>query len=228
MKERLLFSLTAVLLLCYACNEEEGSGLSVTEAAAGNAVVSTARIRFLLDDPANEEALISLTRIYTDLTTLATNGGEVGVIGSLVPKGTLEDCVVVSDTVIRYDGCDVSNGTFDGTIEVMGDEITFDLVISVVATGAEGSLIVAMQGSILLTATTLSGELRYTTTIGGLPDFPGGLDLTLDANYVGVTLDDVQCPLSGSLEAEQRGPDADTGVREAVFGPSCEDVRIVE
>ena len=221
----------SLLLLCYACDEGEASGLTVTEAAAGNAVVSTARTRLLLADPADEEALLSLTSIYTDLTTLVTDGGAVGVVssaGSLVSKGSLPACVAIDDGVVRYDDCDISNGTIDGTITVVDDEITFDLVIAVVATGVEGSLSVSMQGSILLTATTLSGGLRYVTTLGGLPDFPDGLRLFLDAEYREVVLDEVQCPISGSLTAEQRGPDADTGVQEAVFGPVCMDVRIVD
>ncbi|MEM8610267.1 MAG: hypothetical protein AAGF92_24470 [Myxococcota bacterium] len=228
MKERLLFSLTTLLLLCYGCNDEEGSGLTVTEAAAGNAVVSTARTELLVDDPRSVDALISLSRIYTDLTTLATDAGEVGVVGIALTKGTLGDCVVVTDSVIRYDDCPVSNGTIDGTITVDGDELSFDLDIAVVDSGDNASLVVSMEGPVTVTETSLYGSLNYETVIEGLPDFPDGFRLSLEADYVDIGIDDVECPLSGSLRAEQRGLDSNTGVREAIFGPSCGDVRIVE
>ena len=225
--------LTLLPVVCYGCRDDAAEGLSITEAAAGNAVVSTARLEQLVEDPRDVEALLSVTRIYTDLTTLATDGGQISVVANSVSKGVsepdpLDDCVSVTEDVIRYSDCPVSNGTFDGTITSIEDTLTFDLTIAVRSTGADGSLVVLMRGPIERAGSRLEGELNYETTITGIADFPDGLRLALEARYLRIGLDEVDCPLSGSLVVEQVGGGVDPGAREAVFGPVCGDVRLTE
>ncbi|MGB5811665.1 MAG: hypothetical protein WBG86_14100 [Polyangiales bacterium] len=227
MKERLLFSLTTLLFVCYGCSEQGGPELTATEAAAGNAVVLTANLDTLVEEPRNEEALISMTRIFGDLTTVA-NAEGAGVFEPVASrKAPLSTCVTEYGALIVYNDCSVSNGTIDGTILAFEDEIRFDLSISVEG-AAEGSLEVLMEGSVEITESLLEGSLLYTTIIRGLEEFPDGLRLTLDAAYLGIELDRVKCPLAGTLQVEQRGPDANTGLKEAFFGPDCTDVTLAD
>ncbi|MDH3200557.1 MAG: hypothetical protein OEM15_06655 [Myxococcales bacterium] len=230
MKERLVSSITALLVVCYGCADQNNVGLSSAAASAGNAVVSTARLDSLVEDPSDPDALISMTRIYSDLSA-AANAGQDGAgvfIDFLTQKASLDECVTEDGSLITYDDCSVSNGTIDGTFSSSGDEIDFDLSISVFGTGGTGSLTVHMYRAIVLTRTSLAGSLTYDTTIEGVDQYPGGLSFTIHADYVDITFDDVQCPLSGALRVEQVIPGESTTALEAVFGPSCGDVRLSE
>ncbi|MEM7434115.1 MAG: hypothetical protein AAF436_03115 [Myxococcota bacterium] len=231
MKERLLFCLTTLLALCYGCDQEDvPTGLSDVEAAAGNAVVSTARLDQLVANPRDVDQILSLTRIYTDLTTFANAGGQPGVFAATT-KGTdgdLGDCVTETPSLILYDRCLVSNGQIDGTIAVDGDAVTLNLEVSLVGGQGTGSLDVLMDGTVTIAPESLGGRLTFVTAIGGLDEFPDGLRLVLVADYLDLALDDIQCPLEGTLRVEQEGPDADTGPRRADFGPDCGEVRILD
>lgn len=230
MKERLLFGTTALLLVCYGCTGEEISGLSSLEAAAKNAVESTANLDLLVEDPADPEALFSLTRIYADLSAVAnaSRDGAAFFVNPLTQKAPLDQCITQDGPVITYDDCTLRNGTIGGTITSSGDELDFDLRIAAEGVGGAGSLAVRMRGGVVLTDTSLAGSLAYETIILGLEDYPDGLSFTMDADYIGIALDDVQCPLSGSLVVGQEFPDDTTAPVEAVFGPLCEDVSLSE
>lgn len=230
MKERLLSSTTALLLVCYGCADQENEGLSAAAASAGNAVVSTARLDGLVENPQDPDALLSMTRIYTDLSAVANAGQDgAGVFTDfLTQKALLEDCVTDDGPVITYDNCSLSNGTIDGTLSSSGDEIDFDLMISVQGTDGAGSLAVRMSGGITLTESSLGGSLTYDTLIQGVDQYPDGLSFTIYADYVDITLNEMQCPLSGSLWVDQVFLGASTGTEEAVFGPSCGDVHLSE
>lgn len=230
MKERLLRVLTAVLFLCYGCPSEESGSLSAVAASAGNAVVSTARLNALVANPRDPEALISMTRIYTDLSAVANAKGDgAGLFTTLTArKASLEVCVTEQGSVIAYDDCTVSNGIIDGTVTSSGDGIDFDLAIIAQGTGGEGRLSVLMDGGITLTERSLTGLLTYDTIIEGVDEYPDGLSLMIQADYVDITLDEVQCPLSGSLLVEQEVLGVSTGIVETVFGPNCGDVRVLE
>ncbi|MEM7135894.1 MAG: hypothetical protein AAF500_04900 [Myxococcota bacterium] len=231
MKERLLFTLTTLLLLCYACDQEDlPTGISDVEAAAGNAVVSTARLDQLVANPRDVDQIVSLTRIYTDLTTFANAGGQLGAFAA-VSKGTdddLGDCVTETPSLITYDRCLVSNGQIDGTIAVDRDTLTLDLEVSLVGGQGTGSLEVAMAGTVTIAPASLGGRLTFVTALFGLDEFPDGLRLILVADYLDIGLDEIQCPLEGILRVEQEGPDADTGPQRALFGPICGEVQILD
>jgi len=228
MKERLLCGITALALVCYGCADQESVGLSSAAASSGSAVVLTARLDTLVGNPNDPDALLSMTRIYADLSA-AANAGPNGVfIDFLTQKAPLDECVTENGSLITYDNCSVSNGTIDGTLSSSGDDIDFDLSIGVLGTGGTGSLTVHMYRGITLTETSLTGSLTYDTIIEGVDQYPDGLSFTIHADYVDIILDDVQCPLSGALRVEQVIPGESTGTIEAVFGPSCGDVRISE
>jgi hypothetical protein len=230
MKERLLLTTTALFLVCYGCRNQENEGLSAVAASAGKAVVSTARLKGLVENPTDSDALISMTRIYTDLSAVANAGrGGAGVFTDfLTQKAPLDECVTMDGSVITYDNCSVSNGTIDGTLSSNGDEIDIDLMTSVQGAGAVGSLIVHMHGGIAVTATSLGGSLTYDTVIQGVDGYPDGLSFTIFADYIDITLDEVECPLSGFLVVEQEFLGESTGVVEGTFGPACGDVRLSE
>ena len=230
MKERLLFSTTALFLVCYGCTDQESGGLSGVTASAGTAVVLTARLDGLVENPRDSETLISMTRIYTHLSTVANAGRDgAGVFTDfLTQKAPLEECVTKDGPLITYDNCTVSSGTIDGTLSSSGDEIDFDLWIRAEGVGGVGSLSVHMDGGITLTDTSLEGSLTYDTIIEGVDQYPDGLSFTIYADYVGIALDEVQCPLSGSLLVDQEFLGESTGIVEAIFGPSCGDVRLSE
>jgi len=230
MKERLLFSTTALFLVCYGCTDQESGGLSGVTASAGTAVVLTARLDSLVSNPQDPEALTSMTRIYTHLSAVANAGQDgAGVFTDfLTQKAPLEECVTRDGLLIAYDNCTVSSGTIDGTLSSSDDEIDFDLFIRAEGTGGVGSLEVHMHGKITLTETSLGGSLIYDTIIEGVDQYPDGLSFTIYADYVGIALDDDQCPLSGSLLVDQEFLEASTGVVEATFGPSCGDVGLSE
>ncbi len=230
MKERLLSSTTALLLVCYGCADQESVGRSAVAASAGKAVVSTARLDGLFEDPANSESLISMTRIYADLSAVANAGRDgAGVfINLLTQKAPLDECVTEDGSVITYDNCSVSNGTIDGTLSSNGDDIDIDLTISAQGAGGVGSLIVHMHGGITVTATSLGGSLTYDTVIQGVDQYPDGLSFTIVADYIDITLDEVECPLSGFLLVEQEFLGVSTGIVEGTFGPACGDVRLSE
>ncbi|MDH3625585.1 MAG: hypothetical protein OEQ49_17095 [Myxococcales bacterium] len=229
MKERLSIT-TALLLVCYGCADQEPSGVSSAAASAGNAVVSTARLDTLIENPSDPDALIAMTRIYSELSAVA-NAGQDGAgvfIEFLRQKASLEECVAEEGSLITYDNCSVSNGTIDGTLSSSGDDIDFDLSIGVIGSGGTGSLTVHMHRGITLSEALLTGSITYDTTIEGVARYPDGLLFTIHADYVDITLDDVQCPLSGTLRVEQVIREESTGALEAVFGPSCGDVRLSE
>ena len=230
MKERLLWTTTALLLVCYGCADQENMRLSSAAASAGNAVVSTARLDTLVENPSDPDALISMTRIYADLSA-AANAGQDGAgvfIDFLTQKASLDECVTDDGSLITYNDCSVSNGTINGTLSSSGDEIDFDLSISVLGAGGSGSLTVHMYRAITLTETSLTGSLTYDTIIEGVDQYPDGLSFTIRADYLDITFDDVPCPLSGALLVEQVIPGESTGTVEAVFGPACGDVRVSE
>ncbi len=230
MKERLLPTTTALLLVCYGCADPQSAGLSSAAASAGNAVVATARLDTLVENPDDPDALIAMTRIYADLSAAANAVQEgTGVfVDFLTQKASLDECVSENGPVITYDDCSVSNGTIDGALSSSGDEIDFDLSIQVLGGGGRGSLMIRMRGAILLSNTSLAGSLTYDTVIEGVDQYPEGLSFTIYADYIDIMLDDLQCPLSGVVLVEQVIPGESTSIVEALFGPNCGDVRIPE
>lgn len=230
MKERLSTGITALLLLCYGCTDQENGNLSGAAVSAGFAVVATARLDALVENPRDPDALVSMTRIYADLSAVANarNDGAGIFTDFLTQKAPLETCVTELGFLIVYDDCTVSNGIIDGTLVSSGDEIEFDLAIIAEGAGAAGSLTVVMGGEITLTGSSLRGSLTYDTVIEGVDEYPDGLTLTLKADYVDIALDADQCPLSGRLVVEQEFLGESTGIVEAVFGPVCGDARISE
>ena len=193
MKER-LFTTTAVLLVCYGCADQESVELSAVAVSSGNAVVSTARLGVLVDNPTDPDALISMTRIYADLSAAANAAGDgAGVfVDFLAQKAPLDECVITNGSLITYDDCTVSNGTIDGTLSSRGDEIAFNFVVGVLGTGRMGSLIVHMDGAITLTDRTLTGSLTYDTLIEGVDQYPDGLAFAIHADYIDITIDDAR------------------------------------
>ena len=228
MKERLLFTLMQLLLLCYSCADTKNGGLTIPEAAAGNAVVSTARLDALVEHPDDPDLLADMTTIYGSLSTLAnTDRQDTELLeASLVHKSPLPECVVERPTVVVYEDCTLANGTIEGTMSSSGDDIDFDLTIRAIGTGGAGSLTVAMRGRVSLTAQSLEGSLVYDTVIEGLAQFPDGLDSTLEVEYRDIALDEVQCPLSGVLAVAQTIAGESTSVVEAAFGPACLQVEL--
>ena len=228
MKERLLSISTALLLVCYGCADPQSAGLSSAAASAGNAVVATARLGTLVENPDDPDALIAMTRIYADLSAVANAGQEgTGVFLDFpAQKASLDECVRENGPVITYDDCSVSNGIIDGALSSTGDKIDFDLSIQVLGGGGSGSLMVRMRGGILLSNTSLMGALTYDTVIEGVDQYPEGLSFTIHADYVDIMVDDLQCPVSGALLVQQAIPEESTSIVEALFGPDCGDVRI--
>jgi len=226
MKERLYPVLTAVVFACYGCGQEDAQALSSGAASAGNAVVLTAMLDTLIADPADADALVSMTRIYTELSAVASSGVEVPLSWRGVTKAPLDQCVTQEDSRITYAECSLRNGRLDGTIASAGDDLELDLTTRVQGAGASGSLEVRMRGSLVLSERSLCGELRYDTVIGGLDEFPSGLAVELHARYVDIALDGQGCPLGGTLEVVQETLGGSM-LATVGFGPRCGQARVL-
>ena len=235
MKERLLFLVTALALVCYGCGGDDGGGATTpidnpaAEQAAEGAVESTKSLGGLANDPSSSDALGAMSEIYGELSAMAS-AGQTGLSGFPAltgDKAPLETCVSASDALISYDNCDYGATNINGTVGVDGDTVTTDLTINSASGGV--SVGFTMIGSIAVTASLIEGSVVYDTNFSGI-EIPGGAGaLRLEATYNAIGLDGSGCPTSGSLTVSQSYSGAggfDFGDVRAEFGPSCGDVQL--
>ncbi len=213
------------LFLAIGCGGDDGGGSygdpipnASAEAAGTQSVDGATQLTTIGADPMDGNAVGQAFGVYGNLAQMA------GAKQSTAPSAWGGDdsyadfpgCVSESSGTITYTDCDSGGTTIDGTITATASNVDIDLMLS------NGQVDIDMDGDLDFSATSLSGYIKYTTSIDA-----GGM--TINTVYDGqydITLDGAGCAVGGQVEVHYT-VSGSTGIdvwAKAEFGPGCGDV----
>ncbi|MBT8494615.1 MAG: hypothetical protein KJO07_16285 [Deltaproteobacteria bacterium] len=219
-----------VLTLAVACGGDDGDGggsygdpipNAQAEAAGTMSVDGAADLTGLGANPADDGAVGQSFAVYGHLSQMASIKQSNAVPTALTGgEGTrnaeFPGCVSSNGNTATYTDCDSGDATINGT--VTGSETNVDIDLTIDTSQAT----IDMDGDLDFSATSLSGYLKYTTSIeaAGM-----SIDTVYDGQY-DVTLDGQGCAVGGQVEVHYTvsgGAGIDVWAK-AEFGPNCGDV----
>jgi hypothetical protein len=234
-----LASITLASAFAVACSggddDDSSTPTTVQPANVGLAVDGLTSFSSSLEGLDGQNAALAAFQIGAAAQAIVVaDSGSAAPALTMPPAGAGAGTCTCEADGCTFDGCGDAGGTWsvDGTIDVDGDNITFDLQLAVAIGGQ--SLDWHYQGDLTVNETLIDGSASG----DGSGSFSAEgesveLDWSWELDCNEITLNDSGCPTGGSLDASvsydvsgSSGEGSFSGSASVAFGPECGDFDI--